>query len=405
MRNEWLLLLLAGAFSLSAAACGNDDENNRDDDNGQSQTIGGTYAEDLLLKNLVEDPTKPDYYVQSDLMIQSLLTIEPGVMIEFAPNTQLTIDGRSNGKLATNGTADEPVILTGKNKTPGSWQGVYIDNSVTTQNSVNWTTIEYGGGKAFGSGLDASNLGIGGFVDRSTLSITNSTFRHSKKYGVEMENESSFDAFSGNTFEGNQDFALRIAPDQLAALDDSTTFIGDTGKAGVMVFGGNITTDATWKKLKDAAPISVTGDIVVQSKLTIEPGVELFFDTDKGLTVEGRSKGILSARGSADDKILMTRMANDSWKGVYIDNVESTANVLENVTVEYGGSSISERGQKANLTIGGFTGNSTMEIKNCTFAHSKGYGIAIKTGSTVNADVETVNSFNDNASGDITRDY
>ncbi len=404
MQNGKLMVwILAGALGVGSVACGGNGTD--DDDVVAGQILNGSISQDTKLTNLVEDPTKPDYYVQGDVLVKALLTIEPGVVLEFAPGTQLTIDGRSNGKLDTNGTKEAPVVFTGKDKTAGSWQGVYIDNSLASQNRVNWTIIEYGGGKAFGSGLDASNLGIGGFVGKSTVSVTNSTFRHSKAHGLEMEPESSFGAFTDNNFEANQGYAMRISPEHLASLDGTTTFASTTGKAGVEVVQGSVIENATWKKLKDAAPIFVTGDILVQSKLTIEPGVALHFDSDKILHIDGRKNGVLSAKGSATDNILMTRMENASWKGVFIDNSTSSANVLEHVTIEYGGSAVSEREQKANLTIGGFVGNSTIEIKDCTFGHSKGYGIAIKTDSTVNADVETVNSFIDNASGDVHKDY
>ena len=342
MRNsKWMVWVLASLLGVGTLACGGGEgERDDEDDSAEAQVLSGNISEDMTLKNLVKDPTKPDYIVNSEVVMRAMLTVEPGVMIEFAPDTQLTIDGRAKGKLNMNGTQEEPVILTGKSKKPGSWQGVYIDNSEASQNVVNWTIIEYGGGKAFGSGLAASNLGIGGFVGKSTISVTNSTFRHSKAHGLEMELQSSFGEFSGNHFEGNQGYAMRIAPEQVVSLDATTTFVGSTpksGKDGVEVIKGLITENATWKKLKDAAPISVTGDIEVHSKLTIEPGVALYFDTDTILQVDGRKNGILTARGSADDNILMTRMEGASgWKGVYIDNVESSANVMEYVTVEYG---------------------------------------------------------------------
>lgn len=399
---------LIGALSIGVVGCVDEESNRGDSENNgldaADRTLGGKYSEALTLEDIIEDPTKPDYFVTSSVQMAAKLTVMPGVVIEFAPDTGLEIDGSSGGIIDIQGTEELPVVLTGKNKVKGSWHGVYLNNSQSSENRMDWGIIEYGGGKAFDYGL-TSNLGVGGFTSTSTIAITNSSFLHSKAYGLDLKAGSRLDAFSDNYFEGNTDSALRIPPEQLNVVDNTTAFVGDSEKRGIEIFTGKVSKEAVWKKPMDGAPILVTGDIQVDAKLTMEPGVALYFGDNVSMTVDGREGGVLVAKGSSDDNILMTGMDGVFWSGLYILQVQSSQNVMEHVTMEYGGYTnpgySTKAFDKANLVIGGFTSHSTMSIKDSTFRNSASHGIAIQKDSVVNSDISTANVFEDNAEGDV----
>ncbi len=117
--------------------------------------------------------------------------------------------------------------------------------------------------------------------------------------------------------------------------------------------GGNITTDTTWTL--DGSPYIVTADIYVYSQdpdapavtLTIEPGVEVRFDSGKGLYIGGPwaevpFRGALSAEATAASPIVFTSNtrfpAPGAWKGIYFTWAADTDHcVLSGCRVQYGG--------------------------------------------------------------------
>lgn len=67
------------------------------------------------------------------------------------------------------------------------------------------------------------------------------------------------------------------------------------------------------------SPYTVTGDLTVPigEQLTIEPGVEMYFDQHVKLTV----KGLMTAKGTAEDSIIFTASDPDlGWYGIHIRN-------------------------------------------------------------------------------------
>ncbi|RAL22985.1 hypothetical protein DL240_08835 [Lujinxingia litoralis] len=386
---------LALSLSLALVACGGDEP---PPTNTEPEVLPAIISEDMVLSDIVPDPTLPDYVVVESVAVRATLRVEPGVTIRFARTTRLTIDGEQGGALDSRGSQEAPVIFTGQDKAKGSWHGVHFVNSTSSQNNLRWTTIEYAGDDAFREGLRAANLALDG---GSSVFISNSTIRESARYGIELTPESSLTGFSQNTFENNFDFAMRLPAQEVGKIDRLSTFAGSTFEAGVETYGGEIRTSATWKKLSNDAPIAVTDTVTVKNRLDLEPGVRILFDEFIGMTVDGESGGVLVSLGTDADNVVMSRLGDVVWKGVYLDGVTSNESRLEYTTIEYAGFSGYDGNPKANLTIGGSEGTSTMVVLDSTFAYSTGAGIALGEGSTVNGDVEAVNSFIDNAAADV----
>src|SRR5690554_6840315 len=128
--------------------------------------------------------------------------------------------------------------------------GVYFDGSVVEDNALDWTIVEYAGSSEIGSGLGQAGLGLGGFVGDANASVTNSTFRHIDGHGIEVESESKLTAFSKNTFEDTDDFALSIPAHQRGQIDAETVFVDADEIAGIEVYGQNVSSDQVWGPLK-----------------------------------------------------------------------------------------------------------------------------------------------------------
>ncbi len=133
------------------------------------------------------------------------LTITPGVTLMIESGGRIELN--SDGGFAADGTQDEQILITGITEQPGSWDGIYIEESSNPSNELNWVTIEYGGGEEYrrsGSG----NIVVGRDIrDPSSIDITNSTIRDSNSYGLWVHSDSDVneDACDENTFTSNGD--------------------------------------------------------------------------------------------------------------------------------------------------------------------------------------------------------
>lgn len=109
----------------------------------------------------------------------------------------------------------------------------------------------------------------------------------------------------------------------------------------------------------DGSPYIVTGDITISSdnRLTIESGVEVLFDGDYRITVQGG----ITAEGSENSPILFSRNGrNITWNSIYIRNARQD-NSLAYCIIEY----------SQNDNGGGlYCRYSAITISNCIFRHN-----------------------------------
>ncbi|MBI5195451.1 MAG: right-handed parallel beta-helix repeat-containing protein, partial [Nitrospirae bacterium] len=218
------------------------------------------------------------------------------------------------GRLNAQGTAASPIVVTSNKATPaaGDWLGIRFYNHATSESSLDYVTVEYGGtgsnGEIYVSNSSPtintsiiryspalgiylvgdsalillnstlSNNGTGGVYMASTggLTITGSTILSNGGYGVYCLTGTI--NILNNSFTNNGFYALSIPPN--VTLGTGNTFSGN-GKIGIALTEGVISTDTTWTLA--GSPYIITGHIFVFSTtseptLTIEPGVVVKFD-------------------------------------------------------------------------------------------------------------------------------
>jgi len=325
----------------------------------------------------------------------ALLTIMPGVTIYFAADTGLTV--LSDGRLVAEGTAAAPIKLTGNLAVRGYWRGLHFSSSGSADNRLDYVTIEYGGGyDFFGWETARANLVLSGTVSSPTrISVTNCTLRESAGAGFFTDESVEVDEFGGNTITANATAAGVTSAAVLDFLDDTSTYQGNVLDV-IYVSGDDIDSARTWPAL-DAAYVFTTGT-TVHAALTIAPGATLKFQEGVGFTV--LTDGSLTAVGTAEQPILFTGEAEvpGHWNGLYFSSSNSYSNRLEHVTVEYGGGYefFGWDTARTNLVLNG----SVLEVNNCTFQHSAGWGIWVSSDSTLAGDLET-SSFFENVAGEV----
>ena len=141
-----------------------------------------------------------------------LLSIEPGAVLLFEEDGGLKITGTA--EIVVEGTADERVTFSGTQETPGWWNGIWVRTD-STNNSLDYVTVEYGGRDEFHSSLEPANIAVGRSITPtydSFVSITNSIIQSSGGYGLHVHGNSEVnaDVESANEFAANANDDVRI---------------------------------------------------------------------------------------------------------------------------------------------------------------------------------------------------
>lgn len=106
--------------------------------------------------------------------VKSLLTIEPGVVIEFGAETFIKVEENGGGLKAV-GTASDPIIFTGTSKVAKAWKGIYID-SKHPENEIAFAEFHH-------SGLDAPTGNVWLWYER-LLNIHDVKFKNINGCGI-----------------------------------------------------------------------------------------------------------------------------------------------------------------------------------------------------------------------------
>jgi len=124
--------------------------------NAQTNVSGGIYTSTTW--SLTNSP-----YIVTDTVVVypgAILTIEPGVVVKFNQNKQLTV----RGGLHANGTINNQITFTSNSVSPtaGNWPGIFFNQALSFMSIINYCNIQY------------ANTGIRLYID--TLKIRNSKF-------------------------------------------------------------------------------------------------------------------------------------------------------------------------------------------------------------------------------------
>ncbi len=330
------------------------------------------------------------YRVTSSIDISAGLTIEPGTVIRFQQGTNFRV--QSGGHIAANGTEEDRILFTGTEKQRGWWDGIQIRNR-SSQNTMDWVIIEYDGGSTFESRVDEANLVVGGRTGSSDgrLELNNSIVRQSGGFGLHIRIESELPDSANNQYTANAAGAAIMRANSLHFLDDASDYAGNDSDFVVVEDSrsGNVidaSDQRTWQALN--VPYRVNGNLSIDnSEITINAGAEFEFTDsssfrfleDSVIKVGG---GLSQFETRVPETVLFTGVEKTPgyWQGIQIRSSRS-GNFMDNVIIEYGGSSAFESNvPKANLVVGGRISsyNGRLMLQNSTLRHSSGHGLAVQ---------------------------
>jgi parallel beta-helix repeat protein len=364
------------------------------------------------------------YIVQGEIKVpvSNTLTIEPGVVVEFAGHYKFIIEGR----LVANGNSSTHITFTAQVPATG-WYGLrFQDMNVNPMDTsyLSYCDLLYGyangaGNDAYGGGVYCENSsriklsdctisnctatwGAGMYCNSSSPKVFSTTFYLNNDDGIFL-NSSALPVISGCTFLENDAYGLRINgttscpvvtgclfqqntgypvyayPDQVGGFSGNT--FQDNTYQLFYVNGGNISRDAIWSD--PGIPYKIAGDMTVQgtygtngiTTLTLLAGAVLKFSAQCGLVIgsnnEESFKGGLLAIGNAGDSVVFTgeTATPGFWDGLFILNhaVDSLVK-LNYCVVSYGG-----YGSEDNVRID----NCSPEIRYSSFRWGSGHGLYI----------------------------
>ena len=248
------------------------------------------------------------------------LTIEPGVEVRTSgADTSLVV----SGTLDAQGTSTDGILFTTNNIIPagGQWRQI-VFNPSSSGNMLDYVTIEYGG--FFRPMVD---------VRTDDLTVSNTIIRNSADIGMQLNDASP--TISTTTFTDNSGRALDLTGASFPTLNELSATGNDFN--GVSVNGTTITEDYTWGQGMNVYLIRSSVEVANDVTLDVLPGTTVgFIGEDTTITVDGT----LDAQGTSSEPIRFTSAQSTPAPGLWrkiVFNSLSTDNVLDHVTIEYGG--------------------------------------------------------------------
>jgi hypothetical protein len=294
------------------------------------------------------------HLVPYDFTIHARVEIEPCAVVQLGERLTLTVgDG---GELVAEGTATERITFERMGAEP--WTTIRLIGGTA---SFAHALLD-GGGRSTAATVDLTGALLvagrsGATTPDPTLAVSHVEIRGAQGAGVRLE---SLGAFTADSEE------LTITEGAAHPISAAATVLGTipsgsyTGNADdqIVLTTANAETvfvDATMHDRGVPYFVGLPGqpaDLRVQANddglatLTIEPGVELRFQsggvlTVQQLAVDEAATGALVAVGTADDPIVMTSAAASpaagDWLGVHFGGVLAGASRMQHVRVEYAG--------------------------------------------------------------------
>lgn len=283
---------------------------------------------------------------QLSISPSATLTLEPGVVVRFAPDAEL----RVQGLLLAPGSAQAPVQLLGVEPTPGSWRGLVFASS--NDSSLSHVSLR-GCGAPSGEGACLS------LRDEAAPVLQDVSVLQSGSLGVLADADSGFGPDSSRLSVSDcTGAAVRLSANQAGTLPSSSTFSGNGANA--VEVSGTVSRSQTW-----SGPFLVQGSVYLRASetedvtLTIAAGSVLRFAANTELSIDFAQEdtGTLAVEGTADAPVLFTANSDNPqpghWRGVHLRGGKTRTNRLSHVTIEYGGGEVPAFMDRGNLVLVG----------------------------------------------------
>src|SRR5690606_27080969 len=229
--------------------------------------------------HLVNVPGAPvDYVIDCDAKILGNIRIDAGVVIEFERNAGLIFIDDANYKIEMNGTAEDPIILTGKEKEKGYWRGLLM-TSDNLANVMKYVTVEYAGQvRPGGWGYKGAVIGSYGAI----MNFDSCTIQDCQEIGLHWAGYASNLNIQNSVFTRN-DLPILTNPNYINSIDETSTYQGNVNDY-IKLEQADIYKDITFHNID--VPFFSNGfkpDNEAKRRFTFKPGVTLLMDAGSSI--------------------------------------------------------------------------------------------------------------------------
>jgi hypothetical protein len=269
----------------------------------------------------------------------AILTIGPGVELQFAGGKGLIVGSNTAGGLVTEGTSEAPVVFTARDSfTPGAWEGIEVFDGVAVGHlNLAATRIEWAG----------DNQEAALRVDDTELAFNDLEISGSLSAGLLLEGTAAVAWGSATLNLTANARPMILPPTQLGRFpSDGIELTGNAEDVIQLKGDGEVRESATWPNLgvdyQVSTDIKLEGTASEPTLIAVEPGVTFRFDDNKGFSVsKGGGAAGLDAWGTEAEPIRFLPYGGSrpgAWIGVEIHaNAISRETRLANFEIEGAG--------------------------------------------------------------------
>jgi hypothetical protein len=363
-----------------------------------SHLIAATNVSGVIATDTTWTKANSPYIVTGTITVQgadgadgiTTLTIEAGVEVRFNRPYYIQVGAKTGvaGALKAEGTAGAPILFTSNmaNPAPGDWSGVrIIKTSDEVQTIFQHCIFEYADTTIRVE--DAAPVLIncifkdGRSYDLLFAGTTSGSVEHCViNKGVNYQVDGDV-GFSGNTFNYDNNFPIRVSPNNVHSIANDNVFNGIDADSHLLVSGNRLTKDAIWTA---SIPYVLRHDMTIQgtdgsdgiTTLTIEPGAEVRVNKNLFIQIGASTgaSGALKAEGTAESPILFKSNMPDpepgDWHGIRIlATADDDQTILQHCTFEHAG----KWGYNPSGTVA--IHNAAPTLRNCEFKGSTYYNL------------------------------
>lgn len=387
--------------------------------NPDAGTPGGCFVFETF--TTIDQPTtltrdcSPYAVPQGGAFIDAELTIEPGVVINFAEEGLFTIGFGGPGRIVALGTAADPIIFAGMaNQSENRWDGLKFFGSAQTSRLGNVIFRRCGNRDAMGAPSGDACVNLDNDAPDNAIELNDVTFEDAA-VGIRVK-DTILNSPSGLIFDAQTQVGLWMFARTVGSIQDSYTYNGNINRIDAANSNNFIEADATW--VEQDAPWVSDGDIRLRApsgwmpgdpvpELTLEAGIQIQLAPEKQIEVAVGEPAALRINGTAQKPVQISSMTpgspSENTRGIQI-RAQTTSFIARYLQISDGGFEAAVNSTAgACIRIEQLEESAVVEIENSTFADCRLTGVSTLDADLFRFSVFDNNTFNNTIAGVVVR--
>lgn len=315
---------------------------------------------------LVDGPAEVDYLVECVVDVTAALTIEAGVVIEFAENAGLGI--YDNGSIKAIGETEKNIVFRGTQDVAGFWRGIHIETR-SVNNVFNHVQIRNAGSNYVYCCNDKASL----FLKGGLLALDNTLITEGGGSGLVVKGDAEFGSLTNIQITGHDEYPVMTTAEALGYFGDPESDFSGNTQDFIYINNSSLSETTTWSETN--VPYMLNGDVLdVTAGLTIAAGTIIEVESDGGIGVY--DNGSITVNGTSSNPVIIRgkEALAGYWRGIHMET-NSISNNLNYLEIYDAGSNYV---YCCNAIAALFFKDGRCAISNVTVGRASEYGIIAK---------------------------